>query len=155
MNDNIAIYKKRIRFLIFAGLSPLVGFSPFIIGGLGSLLTPNCTNEANCGWAALPWLMFATVPAGFVLFLLGLVRFLISLKDRLTKSEDSSFEEFRLRIYMWAWLVAAFSPNLVPIAFIFAAPGNGQYALLISGAVLYAASLLFIGVMAIIQKVRK
>jgi hypothetical protein len=55
-------------------LSPLVAFSPFIVGfPLASLLCPQPANEGNCSWAALPWLAFLTIPAGGIMFIVGII----------------------------------------------------------------------------------
>lgn len=63
--------------LIMLGLSPLVVFSPFILAGIGAQLFCEGgsagANEANCGWAALPWAMIMTIPSGIVLAIAGIV----------------------------------------------------------------------------------
>ena len=76
---NIEIYRKRITALIFMSATPILAVSPYLIALLGSAVTPGCTNEANCGWAALPWFMLLTIPAGAVFFIIGLVTFLATL----------------------------------------------------------------------------
>jgi uncharacterized membrane protein YhaH (DUF805 family) len=62
--------------------SPIVGLSPFIIGGIGAQLTCDgglaAANEANCGWAALGWFALVTIPAGALLFVVGLVMGIVS-----------------------------------------------------------------------------
>jgi len=62
---------------IMLGVSPLVAFGPFILAGIGSQLFCEggaaAANEANCSWAALPWAMFLTIPAGFSLAIGGIV----------------------------------------------------------------------------------
>ena len=116
MTDNIAIYKKRIAALIFMSASPVLAVSPFLIGMAGSLVTPGCTNEANCGWAALPWLMFLTIPAAFVFFILGLVRFLATLTKKLTKTTNPTPEEVRLKRYYFGWMSTATGPLVLVLA---------------------------------------
>lgn len=63
--------------LIMLGVSPLVAFGPFILAGIGSQLFCGggaaAANEANCGWAALPWAMILTIPAGSLLAIVGYV----------------------------------------------------------------------------------
>ncbi|NBV90178.1 MAG: hypothetical protein EBR84_02030 [Actinobacteria bacterium] len=60
--------------------SPLVAIGPFL---LAMILVNTCpggaaaANEANCGWAALPWAMIATIPTGIVMFIVGIVMMII------------------------------------------------------------------------------
>lgn len=116
MTDNIAIYKKRIAALIFMSASPVLAVAPFLIGMAGSAITPGCTNEANCGWAVLPWFMFLTIPAAFVFFVLGLARFLATLAKKLTKTSDPTPEERSLRRYYFGWMSTASGPLLLALA---------------------------------------
>jgi hypothetical protein len=113
---NIDIYRKRITALIFISSTPILAVSPFLIGMLGSWVTPGCTNEANCGWAALPWFMFFTIPGGVVFFILGLIRFLGSLGNRITKSTQVTPQEQRLKRYQFAWMATASGPLLLVAA---------------------------------------
>lgn len=47
-------------------------FAPMIISAIGtSLFCGANANEGNCGFAALPWLMFLSVPFGGILFIVG------------------------------------------------------------------------------------
>jgi hypothetical protein len=76
----VQIRKKRplgLTGLIMLGLSPLVAFGPFIIGGIGAQLFCegglSGANEANCGFAALPWIAVMTLPAGILLAIAGIV----------------------------------------------------------------------------------
>jgi hypothetical protein len=116
--SNIEIYRKRITALIFMSATPILAVSPFLIGMLGSWVTPGCTNEANCGWAVLPWFMFLTIPAGVVLFILGLIWFLASLGTRITKSTQVTPQEQRLKRYQFAWMATASGPFLLVLALI-------------------------------------
>lgn len=116
MNDNIAIYKKRIAALILMSTSPVLAVSPFLIGMAGSVVTPGCTNEANCGWAVLPWFMFLTIPAAFVFFILGLARFLATLTKKLTKATDLTPQEVRLKRYYFGWISTASGPLVLVVA---------------------------------------
>jgi uncharacterized membrane protein YhaH (DUF805 family) len=62
--------------------SPIFAFSPFIIAAIGAQLTCDgglaTANEANCGWAALPWAMIMTIPGGILLAVVGLVMGIVS-----------------------------------------------------------------------------
>ncbi|NBO35052.1 MAG: hypothetical protein EBU89_03840 [Actinobacteria bacterium] len=66
-------------------LSPLLAVSPFLAGALLSLAFcgPDA-NEGNCGWAALPWFMFITIPAAALMFVTGFVVLVISLFKKST-----------------------------------------------------------------------
>ena len=61
-------------------LAPLFAVSPYIFGALLSVVFcgPDA-NEGNCGWAALPWFMFFTVPAAAVMFIAGFVILIVSI----------------------------------------------------------------------------
>jgi hypothetical protein len=65
-------------------LSPLLAVSPFLAGALLSLAFcgPDA-NEGNCSWAALPWLMFLTIPVGGLMFIIGLVILIVSLAKKI------------------------------------------------------------------------
>lgn len=81
------IIKKKNDFLTRFPIGLLViifiGFSPLIIGAVGSWMTEFFTGEAchegNCGWMVLPWLTIITLPIGGVLLIIYLVIFLIDL----------------------------------------------------------------------------
>lgn len=65
-------------------LSPLLAVAPFLAGALLSLVFCGAdANEGNCAWAALPWFMFITIPVGALMFLAGLVIFIVSLAKKL------------------------------------------------------------------------
>lgn len=140
---NVEIYKKRIQVLMFSGLSPIGGISPFLIGYLGALTVPNC-NESNCGWGVLPWFTFFTFPAAFVLWVIGIIRFAFLLKNPIDKSEPHSLQVKRLRLSFFVWLTATLSPILIPLGFM-ALPSQSvlQNVAVLGGVGLYAASLLF------------
>ena len=60
--------------LVITGLSPIFAVSPFVIAyPLATLFCVPDANEANCGWAALPWFMFFTIPAAVVMLFVGLI----------------------------------------------------------------------------------
>lgn len=67
-------------------VSPLVAIAPYVAGAFLSVVFcgPDA-NEGNCAWAAMPWFMFFTIPAAAVLFLVGLVIFIVSLAKKLLK----------------------------------------------------------------------
>ena len=51
--------------------APVVGFSPFIVWLLASLLSGGYQDETTTV-GAIPWLMILTMPAGFVVFVVSL-----------------------------------------------------------------------------------
>lgn len=69
------------RFPLWILIIILFLFSPLIVGLIGGslseLFTDQACNEANCFWAALPWLMFYTVPIGLVLLLIFFIIIII------------------------------------------------------------------------------
>jgi len=71
---------------IMLGLSPVVAFSPLIIAAIGAQLTCNGgisgADESNCGFAALPWAMIATIPAGIMLAIAGVIAIIVGLARR-------------------------------------------------------------------------
>lgn len=66
-------------------IAPLFAVSPFIAGAFLSVVFcgPDA-NEGNCGPAALPWFMFFTIPAGALMFIVGLVILLVSLAKKIS-----------------------------------------------------------------------
>ncbi len=64
-------------------LAPLFALSPFIVAWpLARVFCGPDANEGNCGFAALPWLMILTLPAGALLFIVGLVVLIVSLAKK-------------------------------------------------------------------------
>lgn len=64
-------------------LAPLFAISPFIVAWpLARVFCGADANEANCGFAVLPWLMILTLPAGALLFIVGLVVLILSLAKK-------------------------------------------------------------------------
>lgn len=59
-------------------IGPVVAFLPLVFGFLGSFTCPQPANEGNCAAAAAPWLMFFSVPFGFILGLVGLIIYTVS-----------------------------------------------------------------------------
>lgn len=61
-------------------LAPLFAISPYVFGAFLSVVFcgPDA-NEGNCGWAALPWFMFITIPAAVVMFIAGFVILIVSI----------------------------------------------------------------------------
>lgn len=115
---NIEIYKKRITALIFMSAAPILGVSPYLVGLVGAWFTPGCTNEANCGWAALPWFMFFTIPAALAFFVFGLIRLLVAAGAKLNKTGEPTPEEQKLKRYQIAWTATASGPFLFFLAVI-------------------------------------
>ena len=120
---NIDIYRKRIRLLIIMSVSPLLAAGPFLIGILGASLTPGC-NESNCAWGVLPWFSFFTAPAALILFIMALIQFFMGLRNRLTKTNQEGLEERRLRIFYFAWMIAATGPLLLAGVLVMAVQGG-------------------------------
>ena len=61
-------------------LSPVFAVMPFIAGAaLSFVFCGSDANEGNCGWAALPWAMFITIPLAGLMFIAGLVILIVSL----------------------------------------------------------------------------
>ena len=56
---------------------PVIAFLPLVFGFIGSIGCPQPANEGNCAAAAAPWLMFLSIPFGFILGLVGVVIFFI------------------------------------------------------------------------------
>jgi hypothetical protein len=70
-NNNSGIIKMGAW---LTGLALPFGISPFVLALILAPLTCGANaNEANCGAAVLPWFMFFTIPAGFVMFLVGII----------------------------------------------------------------------------------
>ena len=66
--------------LVMTVLSPIFAVSPFLIAlPLATLFCGPDANEANCGWAALPWYMFFTIPAAILMFVVGVVILVVAL----------------------------------------------------------------------------
>jgi len=66
-------------------LSPALAVLPFLLGTLLSrVFCGPDANEGNCGWAALPWFMFFTIPAAVVMFVTGFVLLIVSLFKKST-----------------------------------------------------------------------
>jgi hypothetical protein len=61
-------------------LSPVFAVMPLIAGlALSRVFCGPDANEGNCGWAALPWAMFMTIPLAGLMFIAGLVILIVSL----------------------------------------------------------------------------
>ena len=78
MTDEATTSKSSRKFvitgLVITGLSPIFAVSPFLIAyPLATLFCVPDANEANCGWAALPWFMFFTIPVAVVMLFVGLI----------------------------------------------------------------------------------
>jgi len=64
-------------------LAPLLAVAPFLIGAAGAaVFCGPGANEANCGFGVLPWFMFFTIPAGALMFIVGLVTLIVSLAKK-------------------------------------------------------------------------
>ena len=72
--------KTRKTGIILTLLAPIFAISPFLIALVMVRTCPGGAanaNEGNCGWAALPWFMFATIPIGAVIFVVGIVMLVV------------------------------------------------------------------------------
>jgi hypothetical protein len=70
-------------------LSPVLAVLPFLAGALLSrVFCGPDANEGNCGWAALPWFMYYTIPAAAVMFVTGFVVLIISLVKKAFTKKD-------------------------------------------------------------------
>jgi len=66
--------------LIVMLLAPLLAVAPFLVGAAGAaVFCGPGANEGNCGFAVLPWMMILTLPAGALMFIVGLVMFIVAL----------------------------------------------------------------------------
>ncbi|MEN9692752.1 MAG: hypothetical protein RLZZ330_396 [Actinomycetota bacterium] len=59
-------------------VGPVIAVLPLFFGMIGSIGCPQPANEGNCAAAAAPWLMFFTIPLGFIMGLAGLIIFTVS-----------------------------------------------------------------------------
>jgi hypothetical protein len=60
-------------------LAPLLAISPLVGIPLARVFCGPDANESNCGFGVLPWFMYFTIPAGALLFIVGLVVFTVAL----------------------------------------------------------------------------
>ena len=66
-------------------LAPLLAVGPLLVGAAGAaVFCGSGANEANCGFAVVPWLMYLTLPAGALMFIVGLVILLVSLAKKIS-----------------------------------------------------------------------
>ena len=66
--------------LLAMALSPVFAVMPLIAGAaLSYVFCGSNANEGNCSWAALPWMMFLTIPLAGLMFIAGLVILIVSL----------------------------------------------------------------------------
>lgn len=83
-----------IRFPLWLLIIIVIGFSPILIGALGSYLTELITNkpchEGNCIWMVLPWMMLFTLPFGGVLLIIYLIIIIIDSIKLFKKSKHNS-----------------------------------------------------------------
>jgi len=65
-------------------LAPLLAVGPLLVGAAGAaVFCGPGANEANCGFGVLPWFMFYTIPAGALMFIVGLVVFTVALVKKI------------------------------------------------------------------------
>ena len=100
--NNESIYRKRITWLRLIALSPILAFSPLMFGLSG----------------AGGWFMILTIPAALVLFVIALIKFLSALQIKLSKAEEPTISEQKLKRYFFAWLGTALSPLALILGFV-------------------------------------
>ena len=156
---NEDVYRKRITAFMMVSLAPILAIAPYLIGLIGSALTPGCTNEANCSWAALPWFMFATIPLGFVLVITGIVQFFVSLRFKVTKTTEKNLRERKLNRYYFAWMATAAGPLLIALCGILSitgiAPASVATSLLVTGAAIYSVAWVYLLVVVVWNKLTR
>ena len=65
--------------LLMMLLSPVLALSPFLIGlPMTKLFCEQPANEGNCSWVALGWLGLLSIPAGAIMFFVGLIIAMVS-----------------------------------------------------------------------------
>ena len=70
-------------------LAPLLAVGPLLVGAAGAaVFCGSGANEANCGFAVVPWLMYLSIPAGALLFVVGLVVFIVALVMAVVKKTN-------------------------------------------------------------------
>ena len=98
LSSRLAIMNKRREFsflsvkngLIAMLVAPVLAVFPLVAGiALARLFCGPDANEADCGWAVLPWFTFYTAPAGILLFVTGFIVLIISLVKKVAKKKDS------------------------------------------------------------------
>ena len=99
---NESIYRKRITWLRLIALSPILAFSPLMFGLSG----------------AGGWFMILTIPAALVLSVIALIKFLSALQIKLSKAEEPTISERKLKRYFFAWLATALSPVALILGFV-------------------------------------
>ena len=86
LNSLVSVKTGLIAMLV----APVLAVLPLLAGlTLARLFCGPDANEADCGWAVLPWFTFYTAPAGFVMFVTGFVVLIISLVKKAAKKNDS------------------------------------------------------------------
>jgi len=68
--------------------APVFAILPLIGIPLGNLFCGPDKDEMSCAWGALPWYLLFTLPAGFVLFVTGIVVVIISLVQKTGTEKD-------------------------------------------------------------------
>jgi hypothetical protein len=59
-----------------------IAISPILIGIFGSIGCPQPANEGNCAAAAAPWLMFLSIPVGFIMGVVGIIIYFVENKKK-------------------------------------------------------------------------
>ena len=91
MNSNKQFKYLSVKTGLIAMLvAPVLAVFPLVAGiALARLFCGPDANEADCGWAVLPWFTFYTAPAGILLFVAGFIILLISLVKKVAEKKDS------------------------------------------------------------------
>jgi hypothetical protein len=69
-------------------VAPVFAILPLIGIPLGNLFCGPDKDEMSCSWGVLPWYVLFTLPAGFVLFVTGIVVVIISLVQKTGSEKD-------------------------------------------------------------------
>jgi len=99
--------KHRILFVSLAIGAQALAISPFIVGAIGSALTPGCTNEGNCSWVALGWFGMLTIPVGGIS---SLVLFILGITNRKPEDKTPTLKSSILQRVLWCLIAIALTP---------------------------------------------
>ena len=80
MTNKSAPRSKKVAIVLMC-LAPIFAFSPLIVAMIEIRIIPECTAMPNyCG--AIAYFILLTVPIGFVIFIVGLIMFLIAKRPK-------------------------------------------------------------------------
>ena len=80
MTGNPAPRRKKVAIVLIC-LAPILAFAPLIVAMIEIRIIPECTAMPNyCGGIA--YFVLLTVPIGFVIFIVGLIMFIIAKRPK-------------------------------------------------------------------------